>query len=270
MKILMLTQQNIFDHKPNGGIQLAIANYKAIISAAGKDNTFLCIVSNDKITVSPNLNVVPRLTNRLVLAALSPFGYKLHGPITEKKILTYIKKINPDIIFFDGSLLGRISKKISKVLNKEQYLFLHNIERDYALNKMKKESFVFLPSFLSSWISEGICIKNAKKVFCLNKRDSLRMEQVYHRTPTAIIPISFTDNFEKLRVQPYNGKKNILFIGSLFPPNYDGIKWFIENVMSELTDDFQLFIVGKNFEKKRDSLEKHNVKVIGGGDDLST
>ena len=48
----------------------------------------------------------------------------------------------------------------------------------------------------------------------------------------------------------------------MFSPNYDGIKWFAENVMTELKD-YHLIIVGKDFEQKKDELENVNVHVVG-------
>ena len=48
----------------------------------------------------------------------------------------------------------------------------------------------------------------------------------------------------------------------MFPPNYYGIKWFVENVMPELKE-YHLTIVGKDFELKKKELEKDNVSVVG-------
>ena len=53
----------------------------------------------------------------------------------------------------------------------------------------------------------------------------------------------------------------------MFGPNYDGIKWFVDNVMEKLIE-YTLTIVGKNFESKKDELQRKNVIVVGTVDDL--
>ena len=60
----------------------------------------------------------------------------------------------------------------------------------------------------------------------------------------------------------------MLFVGSYYWPNVKGIKWFVDNVMPLLTDEYKLYIVGKNFEKMKEKLESEKVFVVGTVDDL--
>ena len=71
-------------------------------------------------------------------------------------------------------------------------------------------------------------------------------------------------------MKAYAKKKDepfILFVGSYFLPNYQGILWFVEHVMPYIS--YKLKIVGKGMEEKRIELERKNVEVIGTVDDLS-
>lgn len=84
------------------------------------------------------------------------------------------------------------------------------------------------------------------------------------------MPISFTDTFDekKIRTQP-NQRLELLFVGSLFQPNVEGLKWFIDEVMPRLDKEkYTLKIIGKNLETKRRELEHENVEVIGTVDNL--
>ena len=54
----------------------------------------------------------------------------------------------------------------------------------------------------------------------------------------------------------------------MFPPNYDGILWFVRNVMTKVSGCI-LRIVGKGMETKSEELTAGNVDVVGTVDDLS-
>ncbi len=54
---------------------------------------------------------------------------------------------------------------------------------------------------------------------------------------------------------------NLLFVGSLFPPNQQGVTWFVDNVMPYVNASFT--IVGKGFEKLKGVLDRKNVQVVG-------
>ena len=90
--------------------------------------------------------------------------------------------------------------------------------------------------------------------------------ECYGRTATDrsidLLPISFKDRFDRDKINRKDSSRELLFIGSNFGPNYDGIKWFIQNIMHKL-QEYKLIIVGKDFEKVREELERDNVSVVG-------
>ncbi|WP_166667400.1 glycosyltransferase family 4 protein [Hypnocyclicus thermotrophus] len=59
----------------------------------------------------------------------------------------------------------------------------------------------------------------------------------------------------------------MLFVGSYFFANIEGITWFVKNVMPEI--EGKLYIVGKGMEKLREELSRENVEVVGGVEDLA-
>ncbi len=63
-------------------------------------------------------------------------------------------------------------------------------------------------------------------------------------------------------------KFNMLFAGSAFPPNIEGIRWFVHNVLPQVPGE--LFIVGRNFEKYRAQLAADRVHVIGTVDEVDS
>ena len=146
-------------------------------------------------------------------------------------------------------------------------VFYHNIEGDYAWNKVRKEGIYFLPSYLASKYNDK-CATKANGVVCLNERDSNRLYELYGRKSDFLMPVSFDDLFEQDKIMDKYQRK-ILFVGSLFPPNQMSLEWFIQEVVPKLKN-IQLSIVGKNFEKKKSEYEMNmNVHVIGSVQDLA-
>lgn len=262
MKVLCIMCQNIFDVKSGGG-QGAKRNYDAIKnSMCGEDTVYTCIISENLVFEENERELyIPGLKNNIERALAALQSRKCCKKSYEKKIWNFVKKIEPDIIYLDTSKLGKYAKYIKKNHKCSVLVFFHNVESDYSLNFVKNMGYQYLLAYLASLKNEKTAVKYADQLICLNERDKRRIEKVYGRSPESIIPVSLPDKFEKerLNIDLNNG---ILFVGSLFPPNYQGIMWFINEVMSKLPEE-KLTIVGKDFEKRKSELERKNVRVIG-------
>jgi hypothetical protein len=120
---------------------------------------------------------------------------------------------------------------------------------------------------LATCSNEKIAIKYSDKVINLNERDANLLEAEYGRKFDKIIPILFDDCFDEEKNRNAEDKGFLLFVGALFGPNVEGIRWFVDNVMPE--SKLPLKIVGRDFEKLSNELTRNNVEVIGTVDDLS-
>lgn len=266
MRILFIGNQDIFGKLNKGGIQCSRRNYDLLSSnnevyAAllyGKD---FVRVQNEKVRYFEML----QSNLKVLIAALGL--RKWYTKKTQKEIIKYILEIKPDIVYIDNSIMAELVRFIPAEI--KTVVFFHNIESDYAWNKVKEEGWWFLPSYFASRYNESVAVKKASKLICLNKRDGERLNEVYGRNPDYYLPISFSDCFDESKICRECNKKELLFVGSLFPPNYHGIKWFIEEVMTKLTD-YHLTVVGRDFETKKEELERENVSVVGTVDDLDS
>lgn len=260
MTVLFLGIQDIFGKVNNGGIQCSKRNYQLLQEI---DNAFVyvgIITESCQNLCQQKVKCFQRVKNeqQAFLAALRMRKY--YGAKAEKEMIQYIEELHPDILFLDSSNLGGLLKKISYL--PQTFIFFHNIERDYTWNKVKKEGARYIFSYIASRYNEKVAATLADKIICLNERDSMRLQELYQRKPDCLLPISFEDTFEESKVKRSVKNKKILFIGSCFGPNYEGIKWFIKNVMKKLPE-YQLEIVGKGFEQKKEELECPNVTVTG-------
>lgn len=264
MRVLFIGGQNIFGKINNGGIQCSKRNYDLLRESVGKGNLYSAIIWNSKENIDNNIFFSRNETGKDSFAA-SLHLCRLYKFQEEKKIIKYINRVQPSIVFIDTSLFGRLIKKINKEI--KTIIFFHNVETNYILNQIKNNGLIYIPALFATIYNERIATKYADKVICLNNRDADVVWKYYKRKVDYLLPISFQDRFDLKKVCKDIHQKTLLFVGSNFQPNYKGVKWFVEEVMSELKE-FTLLIVGKDFENERRSLEKSNVRVIGTVDNL--
>lgn len=270
VKVLMVATQEIIDDLSDGGKKVSNRNYELLKRVFGEEKVNLIMYTN---------NITDKQCDNIIrLAAYSNLFERsiniLSGCLfTSKKnedwLVEYIAKNSFDLIFLDRSLYGNLVKKIKRRnLPCMIWTFAHNVEFNYFKSKFRKKRL--LGNIICNIVkkSEQRTFQCSDFIMTLTDRDELLISQRYGIQSNYVIPTSFADRYDE-RKHSRNGKlgKDILFIGSMFGPNYDGIKWFVENVMTELPE-CNLKIVGKGFEKKKKELNKSNVEVIGSVDDL--
>lgn len=266
MRVLFIGSKDIFGKVMSGGMQCSKRNYDLICSVIGEKNVYSAIVWNaDNVKITKNNRYFKRAKNRVEEVISNLTNNRLYKMGEDRKILAYIKKISPDVIFWDTSLFGKLIEKVDKKI--KNIVFMENVEVDYARNRIKHGGIIFLPVYVSTLYNEKRAVKYADKIVLLTNRDKKRVEKLYGRQAEYILPIGLEDTFMPKKIKRGDEKNTLLFIGSNFPPNYDGIKWFVQTVMSELKE-FNLLIIGKDFEKCRNELTRDNVKVVGTVEDL--
>lgn len=189
------------------------------------------------------------------------------------KILGFIRKNEISIIYIDNSISGRLIKEIKqKIPSVKVISFFHDIE----IVKMRKDKDVsvlrkiILPVFYKN---EKLTVQYADKTIVLNERDKRLFQKVYDKIPDYTVPISIPEingiPYEKMHKN--DEKIKALFVGVEYGPNLSGIRWLIDNVLPNITCNFELYIVGYRMEKYREEFETHssNVHVIGTVDSLN-
>lgn len=266
-KAVFITASDILNPYGNGGVKASREHLNLVKECFGDSNVFICMISeNDMDTNVDRVKKIKKIEQKSGQLLSALFGYKNYYPWNEKEIVDYIDAILPDIVFIDFSTLGRLVKRLKRYKSYKTIVFFHNVESDYAMNKVKHEGIQYLPSYYASYKNDR-CAIEADKVICLNERDSDRLFQLYGRKADMLLPITFIDTFEEEKTTS-EYRKEILFLGSLFAPNQSAVEWFMENVMPRL-DNVTLNIVGKDFEKKREEYKKYkNVNVIGSVEEL--
>lgn len=160
------------------------------------------------------------------------------------------KELPIDYSEYDAVILDftKQSYILQKVNPSKLFVRVHNVEYDfsrsaYKLNKSVKNYIVMKQSHKQ----ESALLTVAKGIVPLTEEDKQRLRDLYHinKSKVHIVPVCVNGHAEEV---PLDTTNNCMIItGSLwFGGNYDGIKWFIENVFDYLTTKPKLIIAGKN------------------------
>lgn len=267
-KVLFVNGQEVLLKQNDGGKKCSYSNYRILQGAYGQENVYIRMYTNEftgdeerVMREKSHKTIFHKIINVFLLRPF--FSIK-----QEKELLNHILANNYDMVFFERTMFGPITKKLNKQGVKTG-VFAENIEKEYVWNKVKKQNLFYLLPYVSTKYNEKLMLKYVDSVVCLTKRDSDLLMKLYCRKSNAIIPITFVDEYNSGNVQnKKSDTKTLMFIGSCFAPNYDGILWFVNNVMPFL-QDYTLIIVGKGFEQKAETLSRTNVEVVGTVSDLS-
>lgn len=227
------------------------------------DNSNFEILKNISIeSYCYELTVNPSIFYR-VLSSLKGDYYGVGNQMNE--IDRIIKINNIDTIFIASSLLGNVSRFIScrypsiKVIS-----FFHNVEYIYALERFKIEEGKLKNWMLAkmAFLSEKYTCGYSNFLFALNDRDAKQIQNIYKRSPDYLLPISIEDKFKRLKYSSESKCLKLLFVGSNFFANREGITWFIKNVIPSISNSL-LTVVGKGFDSSINPDNLNNVIVKG-------
>lgn len=263
MKLLFITRQNFLAEEKSGGNRLSKNLFQAFLLNQ-KIEVNLCILDTTKFSYTTlkypfHLSVIAIDNNEIKRNISYIFGHAGYNRREICMLKDVLEKSDADVFFFDGTWFGENVKFID---NKRKIIvFCHNVEKVFALDRIKKtKKITAIPRFFSDWKNEKIIIDKATGIICLNERDNNLLKRNYNRLADIQLPIMVEDDYRNDLVDNTLIKK-ILFVGSYFYANIEGIRWFCKKVMPYI--DCRLEIIGKGMEMLREELESEKVKVIG-------
>ncbi len=258
-KLLFLTKHNIEENVLKGGELCSKTNYDAIAEVFGNENITIFRIHND-------CNLIKKYWDYL-------FNRDEYSKKESLRIRKYLKENVFDFIYFDGSWFGNIAKYI---VDTRLILFLHNVEKQYSWDRVKK-NILTLIKYKSVCSNEREIIDKANYIFALNQRDNQLLKKYYDKTADMIWPITIEDSYtpaianttigayENNRANikinnAYTDKISLLFVGSYFSPNVEGVRWFVEKVIPNA--NCELTVAGKGMEKLK-FLESDKIRILG-------
>ena len=196
-----------------------------------------------------------------------------------KEICNLIKEEHIERVFIDESILGKLVKRIKlDCPNVKVVTFYHDIAQVLYPLWFKNKGLAFFPEMVAGIIGEKENKKYADVNLVLNDRDAKLYKHYFKKNPEGIMPMVVADpNFMEVIAKEFDFEnnpgclKNVLFVGTIYKPNVDGLKWFVENVFSMLDEQYRLIVIGRGLEKIRKEYQAYNrVEIIGEVDCLAS
>ena len=246
----------------DGGEQVAETHYHALTQLVGDEQVDTIHVHHQDKKRS--------LLDYIRGVLYFPWGY--HFGLTPKKVKQICQRAQDyDIVFIDRSVFGIIAKKLKENGYKGKTItFFHNLEALYFNDKLPKDNPFRRTIIHCADRNDAYACQFSDRIIALNKRDDDLLFERYHRHADLLIPIVFRDNYNSDASDDALTRKKpeCLFIGSNFPPNNEGLLWFVQNVLPHVEIGFK--VVGKDMEKlKEEEPILHDIDVVGSVPDLT-
>lgn len=259
MKILFIRykkSKNILE----GGEQGSQKNYNVLSKLVGEDSITTYYIHDE----NKKKSVVDYAKGALYF----PFNYYFGlTPVRVKEIVQMAQTY--DVVFVDRSVFGIVAKKLKQSGYKGRIIsFFHNVEVPYFEAKLgNKPGKSILLRCINA--NDRYACQYSDKTIALNPRDDNELFTRYGKKADVLIPVAFKDKYQReqyssemTRPQPL-----CLFLGAYFPPNNEGILWFVQNVLPYV--NVKMKVVGKGMSRlKEEEQVLKDIEVISDAPDL--
>lgn len=178
-------------------------------------------------------------------------------------LLERVEQEKPRTIWFNQSLTGAAVRAVKRRFPQvKTYVYFHNCEAEFYKARVGTEGgWRSRLYYLIARRAEGLSVRWSDVLVTLNRRDSEALRKNYGRPADYICPTTFDDR-GAVAYEPSAGELRLLFVGSDFFANVEGVGWFVERVMPSLGET-RLSVVGKGLERYRSRWAAGNVEVVG-------
>ncbi len=190
------------------------------------------------------------LSNLFLSALYFPFGY-FNGmlPARLREIVRMAKDY--DCVFVSTSIFGIVARELKAAGYKGRIVVhFHNVESIYYDHLLPKKMPFRRVVIRCAARNDAYSCKYADVVLALNERDARLLESMYGRRPDYLVPIALKDQCEDISFDKdaqTSTPPRLLFLGSSFAANNEGVLWFVQQVLPHVDAEFR--IVGRNMDK---------------------
>lgn len=191
------------------------------------------------------------------------------GHLKLYEILTLIRKEKIELVFLSQSFYGRVARILKKNFpNLKIITFFHNVEAHYSKELLKFGGIKHFPFYFWSNFNEKLIKVYSDFNIVLNDRDAKQLQSFHKLKSDLVLPVSYDDKFDNSKVDiTKNDIPNVLFVGTAFFANIQGISHFIENIFP--FTKVNLTVVGKGMGILSDKYISDRIKIYDYAPSLS-
>jgi len=182
-----------------------------------------------------------------------------------QEIVNHIDCPEKTIVFVSHSLYGFLERRLKKKYPTVRIsTFFHNEEFDSYLKQWKRcsKNYVKFMNLISYYVHEKLVFIYSDDIIMLNKRDETIFQKLYGKRDICILPYTLPDRCKDIEIKKRSNRLVLLFVGTYFYGNVEGVKRFVTEVMPFVDADF--YVVGNKMDLMKDELPSMpNVYYIG-------
>lgn len=263
MKKVLFILFQAFGNIPDGGDQCNKRNLDQILSIYGEKQVDVFFVrDSDHTSIKEVFNFI-RYLNKGYYRAVTP------------KVVQKICDLAPgyEYVFLSSSLFGQIASGLKQSGYKGKVIVqFHNVETNYY-DAVLHKNMPLRKSIIKCISKNEILACEASDIrLALNKRDADVINTIAANKVDYVLPITLKDkckDYIPCENLMTSTKPLVVFIGSNFPPNANGVLWFVSKVLPYVNINF--IVVGKDMDKlKVDNEVLKNIDVRSNVPDLSS
>lgn len=183
------------------------------------------------------------------------------------QFINEIRVHQPDLVWLDTSLFGRLIPEIRKNAPKTKIVtYFHNVEIDLLTRRLGAGALHYIPAWIATCSNERLSAVYSDAVISITQSDGFRISQLYGRALVHTIPISLQPSH---KATPYRYDSNtVLFVGSDFGPNIEGLK-FLNFEVAPLLKSKRILVVGRGLRRHLAARTHPRIEFLDFVDDLS-
>jgi glycosyltransferase involved in cell wall biosynthesis len=180
------------------------------------------------------------------------------------EIVNHIRIPEETIVFFSHSTYGFLERRIRRMYPTVRIsTFFHNEEFEVYLKIWRRvKNLGTTVNLLSYYVYERMVSKYSDDIIMLNKRDEKQFQKYFGKRKVCILPFTLPDRCKDIVIAQNQNRLKLLFVGTYFWGNVEGVKRFVTEVMSFIDADF--YVVGNKMDLMKDEMPSMpNVHYIG-------
>lgn len=247
-----------------GGTQVAKSNLK-MLKMLFKDDVRAYAASR---TAMPGVQILTT-TRSTAGTALANFQGLCATLTTEgrREFLRDITALKPNLVWLDTSLFGGLIDDIRlRVPNVKIVSYFHNAEIDLLTQRLKLGSIQYLPAWLATYKNELSSVRKSDAIVSITSLDATRLGQLYGRYDAHNLPVCLQRSVKN--AVPWANTEKVLFVGSEFAPNIDGLN-FLNKQVAPLLKTKRILVAGKGLKRHLQGPQHSRIELLGFVDDLS-
>lgn len=185
---------------------------------------------------------------------------------TIRVICSAIKKNQIEFVFVDDSYFGKLVQTIKKKCPDVVIVtFFHDVKAELFPIWMKRGNLASKIEYRLGIYNEKISVRYTDANIVLNKEEDMLLQKHYGKKADAYFPVCVECGNNETHINPYddNGRKHLLFVGTDYYPNTQGIKWFYANVLSKTNMKYDLWLVGRGLDSLKNDFTDDRVHAVG-------